>query len=119
MSFPEGIERNVQDFVAWEEYRDVVHTCKDKIRKAKVQMELNIARDLKNNKKGFYKYIGRKKQTKDNVPPLISKDRELAFSNIEKAEVLKEFSALVFMGGQAPHVCQDLEPLGGGERRGF
>ena len=26
--------------------------------KAKAQMEPNMARDVKNNKKGFYKYIG-------------------------------------------------------------
>jgi len=33
--------------------------CRDKIRKAKAQMELNLVRDVKNNKKGFYRYIGR------------------------------------------------------------
>ena len=30
----------------------------------------------------------------------------------EKAEVLSECCASVFMGGQASHVCQDHEPLG-------
>jgi len=33
---------------------------------------------------------------------------ELASSDIEKAEVLSECFALVFMGGQASHVCQDM-----------
>jgi len=31
--------------------------CKAGIRKAKVQMELNLARDVKNNRKGLYRYI--------------------------------------------------------------
>ena len=41
-----------QGCVSWEEYRAVVHVCRDRIRKAKVQMELNLARDVKDNKKG-------------------------------------------------------------------
>ena len=42
-----------QGHVAWEEYRDAVQMCRDGIRKAKAQMEMNSARDAKNNKKGF------------------------------------------------------------------
>ena len=34
--------------------------CRDRIRKAKAQMELNLARDVKDNKKGFYRYVGRR-----------------------------------------------------------
>ena len=30
-----------QGCIAWEEYRDVVRMCRDKMRKAKAQMELN------------------------------------------------------------------------------
>ena len=44
---------------------------------------------------------------------------ELASSDIEKAEVLSECFASVFTGGQASHVCQDLEPLGEGVGSGF
>ena len=47
--------------VAWEEYRDVVCMCRNKIRKAKAQIELNVVRDVKNNKKGFFRYIRRKR----------------------------------------------------------
>lgn len=42
---------------AWEEYRDAVWTHRNGIRKAKVQVELNLEMDVKNNKKGFYRYI--------------------------------------------------------------
>jgi len=34
---------------------------KGNIGKATVQMELNLARDEKNNKKEFYRYIGQKR----------------------------------------------------------
>jgi len=39
---------------------------------------------------------------------------ELASSDIENAEVLSEYFASVFMGGQASGVCQDYETLGEG-----
>ena len=42
-----------QGCVAWEEYRAVVHVCRVRIRKAKAQTELNLVRDVKDNKKGF------------------------------------------------------------------
>mgnify|MGYP001851525230 CR=1 FL=1 len=79
-----------QGCVGWEEYRAVVHVCRDRIRKAKAQMELNLARDVKDNKKGFYRYIGRRRQAKESVPPLMKGSRKLASSDIEKAEVLSE-----------------------------
>lgn len=44
---------------------------------------------------------------------------ELASSDIEKAGVLNECFASVFIGGQASHVCQDHEPLGEGVGSGF
>lgn len=36
--------------MSWEEYRDAIQTCRDGIRKAKAEMELNLVRDVKNNK---------------------------------------------------------------------
>ena len=75
-------------------------------------MEMNLARDVKDNKKEFYRYIGRRRQAKESVPPLMKGNEELASSDIEKAEVLSEYFASVFMGDQASHVCQDHEFLG-------
>lgn len=34
--------------------------CRDGIRKAEVQVELNLLRDMKNNEKAFCRYIGQK-----------------------------------------------------------
>ena len=44
------------------------------IRKAKVQMEQKLTRDIKNNKKGLDRYIGQKRKAKESVPPLINKN---------------------------------------------
>ena len=86
--------------ITWEEYRDAVRTCRRRIRKAKAQVELNLARDVKNNKKTFYRYIGQKRQAKMGVPSLVNLKGELASTDEEKAEVLNEFFASVFTGGQ-------------------
>jgi len=46
----------------WEEYRNVVRACRDATRKARAHLELKLARDVKNNKKGFFKYIKKREQ---------------------------------------------------------
>jgi len=38
----------------WEEYRNVIRACRDATRKFKVHLELNLARDVKDNKKSFF-----------------------------------------------------------------
>jgi len=53
----------------WKEYRDAAWLCRGGVRKAKAQLELNLARDAKNNKKGFYRYVNQKKKVKESVPP--------------------------------------------------
>ena len=57
--------------------------CRDRIRKAKALVELNLARDVKDNKKGFYRYIGRRRQAKEGAPPLMKGSGELASSDTE------------------------------------
>ena len=41
----------------WEEYKNVVRACRDATRKAKAHLELNLAKAIKDNKKGFFKYV--------------------------------------------------------------
>jgi len=43
--------------------------CRDEVRRAKAQLELNLASDAKNNKKGFYRYVNQKSQVKQSIPP--------------------------------------------------
>ena len=38
----------------WEEYRNVVSACRDATRKAKALLELNLAKEIKDNKKGGF-----------------------------------------------------------------
>lgn len=42
--------------MSWEEYWDTVSFFRDGVRKTKVQMELNVARDIKNDK-GLYRCV--------------------------------------------------------------
>ncbi|PKU42857.1 rna-directed dna polymerase from mobile element jockey-like [Limosa lapponica baueri] len=59
-------------------------------------MELNLARDLKTNKKGFYKDMSNKRQTRENVGPLHNEMDNLVTEDMEEAEVLNAFFASVF-----------------------
>jgi len=49
---------------------DAVQTCRERIRKTKAHMELNLMRDVKDNKKEFYMYVGQKKKAKESIAPL-------------------------------------------------
>ncbi|KFQ43546.1 hypothetical protein N333_06642, partial [Nestor notabilis] len=80
----------------WEDYRNVVREARNQVRKAKAQLELNLARDVKNNRKGFYRYVTNKRQTRDNVGPLRKLLGELGTLDLEKTEVLNDFFASVF-----------------------
>ena len=51
---------------------------------------MNLARDVKNNKKGFYRYISQKRKTKEIIPPLVNEKGELVMTDREKAEVINE-----------------------------
>ena len=95
-----------------EEYRHAVWTCRDVIRKAKAQTEVNLARDIRNNKEGFYRYIGQKRQAKESISPLLNEEGERATTEMEKAEVLSEVSASVFTGSQDSHTPEPKPPGG-------
>lgn len=48
----------------------MVLICRGRVRKAKAKLKQDLARDTKNHKKGFYKYIGQKRNCKENATPL-------------------------------------------------
>ncbi|PKU48865.1 hypothetical protein llap_836 [Limosa lapponica baueri] len=56
-----------QDQIAWKEYRYAARLCRDEVRKAKVWLELNLARDAK-NKKGL-SCVNQKRKVKETIPP--------------------------------------------------
>jgi len=63
----------------YEDYKYTVKLCREKIRKAKTQLELNLATKVKDNNKYFYKYIFiyihmntySKRRARNNLHPLI------------------------------------------------
>ncbi|GAB0178706.1 mitochondrial enolase superfamily member 1 [Grus japonensis] len=107
----------------WEEYKDVVRMCRNVVRmcrdvvkmcrdattKAKDHLELNLARNVKDNKKGFFKYISSKRKTKEDVVPLLNEVGALVTEDTEKVELLNVFFALVFTAKAGPQETQTLE----------
>ena len=73
-----------------------MRACRDAVRKAKVHLELNLARDIKDNKKGFFKYIDSIWKTRDNVGPLLNEVGALVMEDTEKAELLNAFFTSAF-----------------------
>ena len=77
-----------------EEYRETTQAATNQVRKAKTLTELNLARDVKGNRKNFYRYIGNKRKTRENVGPLQKETGDLVTWDMEKAEVLNGFFGL-------------------------
>ena len=67
-----------------------------------MQMELNLASYMKNNKKRFYGYVDQKRQAPGSVPPLINEKGEMASTDMEKTEILNEFFAWEDHGADPP-----------------
>lgn len=66
------------------------------IRKDKAPKELNFTRYAKSNKKGFYKYTGNKRKTRENVALLLSETGSLVTQDTKKVEVLNAAFASSF-----------------------
>ncbi|GAB0209097.1 hypothetical protein GRJ2_003375400 [Grus japonensis] len=93
----------------WEEYRDVVRLRRDATRKAKAHLELNVARDVKDKKEGFFKYISSKRTTRENVGLLLNEVGALVMEDTEKAELLNAAFASLFTAKVGPQETQTLE----------
>lgn len=50
-------------------------------------------REVKGNKKGFFKYVSNKRETRENVGLLLNEGDALVTENVEKTELLNSFFA--------------------------
>ncbi|KAK4830239.1 hypothetical protein QYF61_009306 [Mycteria americana] len=67
----------------------------------KTHLEFHLLRDVKDNKKSFYRYNSSKRKTKKNVGLLLNWTDNMATKTTEKTEVLKVFFKSVFTGRPA------------------
>ncbi|EMP37015.1 Phosphoribosyltransferase domain-containing protein 1 [Chelonia mydas] len=96
-----------------EEYKNIAQACRGVIRKAKAQLELQLARDRKDNKKGFYRYVSNKKKVRESVGPLLNVEGNLVTDDVEKTEALNASFFFFFFffffdlhrQGQRPDCC--------------
>jgi len=101
--------------VTQDEYRDLIRSCREEMRKAKAQLELKLATVVRDNKKCFYKYTNNKKRAKESLHPLLDARGNIATKDEEKVEVLNAFFASVFNSqdsyfqGTQPPVLEDRE----------
>lgn len=72
--------------------------CRERTGKAK-ELQLNLARDVENNKKSLGTWDNKGRQKKLQPPTsLVSEMGDLVTTGMEKAEVLNIFFSLVFTG---------------------
>jgi len=101
-----------QGQITWEEHREIVRVAREQVRKAKALTELNLARDVKGNKKACYRYVSDRRKTGENVGPLQKEAGDLVTRDVEKAEVLNDFFASGFNSKCSSHTTQVAEGKG-------
>ncbi|PKU27542.1 rna-directed dna polymerase from mobile element jockey-like [Limosa lapponica baueri] len=103
-------------FPLTEKYQEVLKLYSEKIRRAKVQLELNLDTAVKDNKKCFYKYINSKQGSKEKLHPLLDAGRNIATKDEEKAEVLNAVFASDFNSKASCSLDTQLPELEDGEQ---
>jgi len=98
-----------------EEYRGLVRSWREEIRKAKDQLQRRLATVVRDNKKCIYRHINNNKRAKETLHPLLDVRGNIANKDEEKAEVLSAFVGSVlnsqtsYSQGSQPPVLDDRE----------
>ncbi|CAM5164461.1 unnamed protein product [Natator depressus] len=82
--------------ISKESYLIEVRTCRDKVRQAKSQVELDLAKGIKTNSKRFYRHINKKKTKKEEVGLLNTEDGVEVKDNLGMTQYLNKYFASVF-----------------------
>ncbi|CAM5153249.1 unnamed protein product [Eretmochelys imbricata] len=82
--------------ISKESYLIEVRTRREKVRQAKSQVELDLAKGIETNSKRFYSHINRKKTKKEEVGPLNTEDGVEVKDNLGMAQYLNKYFASVF-----------------------
>jgi len=90
----------------------VVRAGRDQVRKDKTQTEFNLARDIKENKKKFYRYISDKRKAREEVGSHRKETGDVVMEGMEKAEVLSDFFSSVFTNRCSSYTAQVAESNG-------
>lgn len=89
----------------WEDNKNAARACRDETRKAKASLELSLARDVKLNRKGFFKYIGGKRKNREVVCPLLNETGAMVMKDAEKVVLLKPGSPGGQQDDHEPAMC--------------
>ncbi|KAK4832011.1 hypothetical protein QYF61_020449 [Mycteria americana] len=84
-----------QGQATWEDYRDAVCHHREKICAAKARLEFKLASTVKDNIKGFLKYVNSKGRIRNNIGPLLDEGHR-------KAETFNAFFTSVFNTDDGP-----------------
>lgn len=76
-------------------------------RKAKSYLELNMARHVKGNNKGFFKYINSQRKTRKNVGPLLNGVGLPVMKDTKKK--VNEYLLFIFVAKASPQESQILK----------
>jgi len=83
--------------ITWEEYRKTVRACRDATKKFKSHVELYLAKEVEDNRKGFFKYTNNKRKTRENMNLLLNEVGTLVTEDTEKVDLLNTLFSSVFI----------------------
>ncbi|GAB0208399.1 mitochondrial enolase superfamily member 1 [Grus japonensis] len=92
-----------------EDYRAMVHICREKTQKAKAQLELKLASVVSDKKKGFFTYLNNKRRSKENIGLILVEDVHLTNRDEEKAEAFNAVFASIFNHTDRPWATRSPE----------
>jgi len=79
------------------------------MRKAKTHLELHLVRKIKDSKKGLFRYVNRKRKTRENAGLLLNEVNDLVTEDTEKEKLSNAFFPSVFTAKTTNQESQTLK----------